>query len=74
MKTLDEILQEKEYSITGGIMEAVKEWLEQWRSDPDGIQTVDDAGQTQLEFLDWLESKLKNNPVEEQKEEKNNVT
>jgi len=27
MKTLDEILQEKEYSITGGIIEAFPIWL-----------------------------------------------
>jgi hypothetical protein len=56
---LGEILTEQTRTTSTDIaMYAVKAWLEQWRSDPNGILTVDEVGQTQLEFLDELEGKL----------------
>jgi hypothetical protein len=70
MKALKEILNKKAKIypfhpsprtsdfIDNEIKAAVKEWLGQWRSDPKGIQTVDEVGQIQLEFLEELERSL----------------
>ena len=72
MKTLKHMLIEKQkneqrnyltlvYLTEAQIAQTVGEWLEQWRSDPDGIQTVDEVGQIQLEFLNELEGKIQEN-------------
>jgi hypothetical protein len=68
MKTLKQLIDEKVALMhpfrglpviqESQLMEAVTEWLGQWRSDPKGIQTVDEVGQIQLEFLEELERYL----------------
>jgi len=64
LKPLKQLLQEKEYSITGGIIEAVKEWLTQYQNERTRESERSEGAYLQLEEL---LKELENNPKEEGK-------